>query len=87
MKEHFPSPSALAELQVDFQTLYVVELSPPISTMTLDLLMRHHLRAGDAVQLASCLYIQQLLRQSIQLVAYDARLVAAARQEALTILP
>lgn len=78
---------ALATLKADFQTLYVVEFSPTISTMTLDLLVRHQLRAGDAVQLASCLYLQQQLGQPVQLVVYDTRLTAAARQEALTILP
>ena len=78
---------ALAALQADFRTLYVVELSPAISTITLDLLVRHQLRAGDAVQLASCLYLQQQLGQPVPFVVYDTRLIAAARQEALRILP
>ena len=76
---------ALAALQADFRTLYVVELSPNISTLTVDLLVRHHLRAGDAVQMASCLYLQQELGHPVQFVAYDARLTTAARQEKLTI--
>jgi len=78
---------ALAALQADFRALYVVELSPEISALTVALLVRHHLRAGDAIQLASCLHLQRHLGHPAQFVAYDTRLLDAARQEALAILP
>ena len=78
---------ALATLAADFRALYVVELVPEISSLTVDLLVRHSLRSGDAVQLAGCLFLQQKLGRPVQFVVYDTRLTAAARQEALMILP
>jgi hypothetical protein len=78
---------ALAALALDFRVLYVVELTPEISTLTMELLVRHPLRTGDALQLASCLFLQQQLGRPVQFVVYDTRLTTAARQEALMILP
>ena len=78
---------ALAALAIDFRAFYVVELVPEISSLTMDLLVRHSLRSGDAIQLASCLFLQQKLGRPVQFVVYDTRLTTAARQEALTILP
>jgi predicted nucleic acid-binding protein len=78
---------ALAALQNDFRSLYVAELTPDVSALSVTLLVRYQLRAGDAVQLASCLYLQQRLGRPVQFVAYDTRLAEAARQEALTLIP
>jgi hypothetical protein len=50
------------------------------------LLLRHPLRAGDAVQLASCLYLQRQLAQPVPFVAFDNRLAQAARAEGLTVI-
>jgi hypothetical protein len=41
------------------------------------LLQRHSLRAGDAVQLASCLQLRDELDEPITLVAFDDRLAVA----------
>jgi hypothetical protein len=50
------------------------------------LLARHRLRAGDAVQLASCLYLQREMSQLLPFVAFDDR-PAEARHEGLTVVP
>lgn len=43
------------------------------------------LRAGDAVQLASCLQLQDSLEGPLVLVAFDERLLAAARKERVAV--
>ena len=50
------------------------------------LLMRHPLRSSDALQLASCLYLQREIGERISFGAFDARLTTAARAEGLTLL-
>jgi hypothetical protein len=49
------------------------------------LLQRHPLRAGDAVQLASCLELRDELEDPIGLVAFDDRLIAAARKHRVSV--
>lgn len=74
---------ALAALGADFPALVVVELTPEIAARARAILQRHALRAGDAVQLASCLYLQEQLGEPVTIVAFDERLLTAARQEGL----
>lgn len=76
----------LAALQRDVPALAIVELTPEITADARTLLLRHPLRAGDAVQLASCLYLQRQLAQPVPLVAFDGRLVLAARLEGLSVI-
>lgn len=76
----------LAALVRDVPALLIVELTPEITADARALLLRHSLRAADAIQLASCLYLQRQLARSVPFVAYDARLVQAARAERLTVL-
>jgi predicted nucleic acid-binding protein len=57
------------------------ELTPEVVIRAQVLLQRHPLRSGDAVQLASCLHLRQELEDDLPLVAFDERLVAAARKE------
>ena len=78
---------ALAALADDFATLIIVEFTSEITADARALLLRHHLRAGDAMQLASCLYLQREMSQSLPFVAFDARLAEAARHEGLTVVP
>ena len=77
---------ALAALADDFATLIMVEFTPEITADARAVLLRHHLRAGDAVQLASCLYLQRKMSQPLPFVAFDDRLAEAARQEGLTVV-
>jgi predicted nucleic acid-binding protein len=78
---------ALASLADDLATLVIVEFTPAIAADARALLLRHPLRAGDAVQLASCLYLQREMSQPVPFVAFDDRLTAAARHEELTVVP
>mgnify|MGYP001235012253 CR=1 FL=1 len=77
---------ALASLENDFAALIVVEFTPEITTEAKALLLRHRLRAGDAVQLASCLYLQRETSQPLPFVAFDRRLTDAARHEGLSVV-
>lgn len=74
---------ALAALTIDLQAIVVVELTPEISARARTLRQRHLLRASDAIQLASCLYLQEQLAEPIALVGFDDRLTTAARLEGL----
>ena len=75
--------AALAALDEDLTAMLVVELTKDVLSRAQRLLLRHPLRAGDAVQLASCLHLRDGLEESITLVAFDDRLLAAARKEKL----
>jgi predicted nucleic acid-binding protein len=68
-------------------TLIIVEFTLEITGDARALLLRHRLRAGDAVQLASCLYLQREISQPLPFVAFDDRLTEAARYEGLTVVP
>ena len=77
---------ALASLERDFAALVIVELTPEIAAGARMLLLRHRLRAGDAVQLASCLYLQHEMSQPLPFVVFDDRLAEAARHEGITVI-
>lgn len=76
---------ALAAVANDFPAILVVELTPDITARARMLLQRHTLRTGDAIQLASCLYLKEEFGEDVPLVAFDSRLTEAARREGLTI--
>jgi predicted nucleic acid-binding protein len=77
---------ALTALQEDMTAMLAVELTPEVVIRAQTLLRRHTLRAGDAVQLASCLRLQEALDDRIALVAFDERLLAAARKERVAVV-
>jgi len=77
---------ALASLVDDFATLIIVEFTSEIGADARALLLRHRLRSGDAVQLASYLYLQREMSQPLPFVAFDDRLTEAARHEGLTVV-
>jgi len=72
---------ALAALPTDTATVYVVELTREVAQAAVALLARHSLRTGDAIQLASCLYLRLHAADEVQLLAYDNRLNDAAKAE------
>jgi predicted nucleic acid-binding protein len=76
---------AVVALEADMAAMLVVELAPEIVTRAQALLRRHTLRAGDAIHLASCLYLQDELEDEATFVAFDERLVAAARGEGMKV--
>lgn len=76
----------LAALLGDLPALALVEVTPEITEDARRLLLRHALRASDAIQLASCLYLRRQLAQEVPFVAFDGRLLQAARAEGLTVV-
>ena len=76
----------LTVLQRDMPALAIVEIVPEVTAEARALLLRHPLRAADAIQLASCLYLQRQLAQPVPFVAFDRRLLDAARAEAVEIV-
>ena len=77
---------ALSSLDNDFAALIIVEFTPEITVEARALLLRHRLRAGDSVQLASCLYLQRELGRPLPLVAFGHRLAEAARDQGLRVV-
>ena len=76
----------LAALHHDIPALAIVEVTPEVSVEARHLLLRHVLRAGDAVHLASGLYLQRQLARPVPFVAFDTRLLQAARAEGLPVI-
>lgn len=72
---------ALAALERDLAALMVVEIGPLVTARARALLTRHSLRAGDALQLASCLLLRDTAGSVVEFAAFDDRLNAAARAE------
>lgn len=69
----------------DLGACLLVELTAEVVSAALGLLTRHPLRAGDAIQLASCLELRQRLKYPITFVAFDQQLLRAARKEGLDV--
>jgi predicted nucleic acid-binding protein len=76
----------LAALDRDLTAVLVVEVTAAVVTSAQGLLQRHPLRTGDAIQLASCLHLQEHIEEDVTFVGFDDRLLAAARAERLTTL-
>ena len=74
---------ALAALHHDFLLLRLVELVPAVVERARGLLVRHPLRAGDALQLASCLFLRGSLESDVAFLGFDDRLNDAAQAEGL----
>jgi predicted nucleic acid-binding protein len=77
---------ALKRLNADLAAWILLELTAELTADAQMLLIRHSLRSGDAVQLASCLYLQRETSERISFAAFDDRLVTAARAEGLTLI-
>lgn len=56
-------------------------------TQARSLLLRHPLRAGDAIQLASCLVLRDRAELPVAFLAFDRRLNEAAVREGLSLPP
>ena len=78
---------AMAALSADLAALHIVELLPEVTAKARVLLQAHALRAVDAIQLASCLYLAEQLGEPVPFVAFDSRLRSAARAGRLQVLP
>lgn len=76
---------AFAALEADMASMLFVELTPEVGARARTLLQRHPLRAGDAIQLASCLFLQEELGEEALFVVFDDRLAAAVRAEGVAV--
>ena len=74
---------ALAALHEDLQAFHVVELSPEVVSTASELLLRHPLRATDAIQLGSALMLRRRLRAAVAFATFDEHLAAASQAEGL----
>ena len=77
---------ALSALASDLAALTVVEIVPAVAASARTLLMRHPLRAGDALQLASCLHLREAVGEAVAFAGFDDRLNGAAAEEGLRLL-
>jgi len=75
--------AVLAMLREDLDTIYVVEFSASVAHLCQQILIRRALRAGDAIQLASCIHLRDQAGQPVEFVAHDQRLAEAAAAEGL----
>ncbi len=73
--------AALAALTADAASVLVIELTGEIVARSQTLTQKHPLRAADAIQLASCLYVRETVNPRTTLVSFDDRLSTAARLE------
>ena len=76
----------MKRLNADLAAWILVELTAELTIEAQRLLVRHSLRSGDAIQLASCLYLQRETGEPIAFAAFDDRLTTAARAEGLTLM-
>ena len=78
---------ALAAFASDLDAILVVELTEEVTAKATDLLRRHRLRAGDAIQLASGVFLREKIGEAVGFVAFDRRLTEVARLEGLDVEP
>jgi hypothetical protein len=75
---------ALTAFLADLAAWHVVELSVAVTALARSRLLQHPIRTGDAIQLASALWLQSALSEPLSgFVAFDDRLIAAATAEGL----
>jgi hypothetical protein len=74
-----------AVLERDMARFVVVELTGTVVALAGRLLSQHPLRAGDALQLASCRVLEEMTGAPVELVAFDDRLLEAAQAEGVTV--
>jgi predicted nucleic acid-binding protein len=68
-------------LERDWQDYAIVEVSEVVCRLAVELAGRHPLRAADALQLASALFLRESAGQPVLFLCFDERLVAAAKEE------
>jgi predicted nucleic acid-binding protein len=78
--------AAVGAFVADLGAWTVVELQPDVTRIARRLLLQYPLRAGAALQLGAALTLQEALGRPLEeFVAFDARLLNAARAEQLTV--
>jgi predicted nucleic acid-binding protein len=77
---------AIAAFVTDLAAWHVVEITTDVTALARTLLHRHDLRAGDAIQLASAVWLRRTVVLS-GVLAFDTRFVTAAHAEHFPLLP
>src|SRR5204862_7430955 len=77
---------AIASLNAELSARVIVEVTPELSAGAQSLLVRHGLRSSDAIQLASCVYLQRETGHRLPFAAFDDRLRPAAAAEDLHVI-
>lgn len=72
-----------AALEADASRLLLVEFTRRVEIRARSLIAAHPLRAGDAVQLASCLHLRDRTGDEMEFIGYDVPMNRAARAEGL----
>jgi hypothetical protein len=76
----------IVAVREDARRMLIVELTGRVEERAADLLTRHPLRAGDAVQLGSAVVLSERSGVRVSFVAFDDRLNGAAEHERLPLL-
>lgn len=76
----------IRQMDEDTCSLLVVEVTPAVVGIARHLLRKHPLRAGDALQIASCLFLKQRTGIAAEFVGFDRRQNDAARGEGLDVV-
>lgn len=71
----------------DWATIHRIAVDDEINRRVDELLTRHALRGADAIHLASALVVRDALQQPVTFACADLKLVAAARDEGLDVVP
>lgn len=77
---------AAAAFVADLSSWMIVEVTPAVTNLAQELLLRHPLRSGDAIQLGSALMIQESVGALEAFVAQDVRLTQVAASEKIRVL-
>lgn len=75
----------LGAMQKDMASLYVVEITQEVSVLACRLLMKHRLRAADAIHAASALTLADRSGLEVQFVSFDRAQCDAAAREGLAL--
>lgn len=71
---------AISILNEDSEKFLLIELTPAVAQVAAKLLLSHRLRAGDAIQLGSCVYLKERTENAITFIGYDENLNETARR-------
>lgn len=76
---------ALEALEQDMAIFYIVGLNSEVTAQAVKWLARHRLRGPDSIQLASTMYLQKHLQDTLEIVVFDPQFITVACLEGLTI--
>ena len=75
----------LTVLDADLHSVHVIELTQEVFRSARAALLRHRLRAADAIQLASAVVLRDRLQARVAFLTFDERLASASEREGLSL--